>query len=225
MKTLIKNLILNTPLESFARKTLRRPPPDFVNSSQYWDDRYRRKGNSGAGSYGRLASFKAEILNDFVVRNQVNSVIEFGCGDGNQLGLAYYPSYIGVDVSQASVELCIDKFSGDQTKRFFTTADYAGETAELSMSLDVIYHLVEDDVFDGYMARLFDAGSRFVAIYSSNHEDPVRVSHVRHRRFTDWVTQNARGFQLMEHIPNRYPFDEHDPDQTSSADFYLYKRS
>jgi hypothetical protein len=34
---------------------LRRGSDDFKSSSYYWDRRYKTGGNSGAGSYGRLA--------------------------------------------------------------------------------------------------------------------------------------------------------------------------
>src|SRR5687768_6622655 len=54
----------------------------FLNSNQYWDDRYLIGGNSGAGSYDRLAQFKADVLNKFAYDRDVSSVIEFGCGDG-----------------------------------------------------------------------------------------------------------------------------------------------
>ncbi|MDR2439202.1 MAG: class I SAM-dependent methyltransferase [Planctomycetaceae bacterium] len=82
----------------------------FPGSKRYWDNRYCQGGNSGAGSYGRLAEFKAEILNKFVTENNINSVIEFGCGDGNQLMLANYPYYIGVDVSPKAIEICRELF-------------------------------------------------------------------------------------------------------------------
>jgi hypothetical protein len=91
------------------------PEPTF-DSAQYWRNRYRSGGNSGAGSYGRLANFKAEIVNAFVREHDVASVIEFGCGDGAQLTLADYPSYLGFDVADESVELCRSKFAKDSTK-------------------------------------------------------------------------------------------------------------
>ena len=72
----------------------RAPTPTF-DSAQYWRDRYRSGGNSGAGSYGRLADFKAEIVNAFVREHDVASVIEFGSGDGAQLALADYPTLSG----------------------------------------------------------------------------------------------------------------------------------
>ena len=54
-------------------------------SSKYWENRYKAGGNSGSGSYSNLAIFKAEIINSFVKDNKIESVIEFGCGDGQQL--------------------------------------------------------------------------------------------------------------------------------------------
>src|SRR5262249_52775171 len=69
---------------------------EFKSTGDYWDSRYRRGGNSGAGSYGRLAEFKAEAVNRFVRENHILSVVEFGCGDGAQLELAQYPRYTGM---------------------------------------------------------------------------------------------------------------------------------
>ncbi|MGD9858413.1 MAG: hypothetical protein AB7U20_26025 [Planctomycetaceae bacterium] len=60
----------------------------FTGSSDYWVRRYRKGRNSGGGSYGRLAEFKAQVLNDLVREHRIQTVIEFGCGDGNQLALA-----------------------------------------------------------------------------------------------------------------------------------------
>src|SRR5262249_12471902 len=71
----------------------------FQGSASFWEGVYQKGETSGPGSYGRLAVFKAEILNKFVREKAVNSVIEFGCGDGAQLELATYPKYVGVDVS------------------------------------------------------------------------------------------------------------------------------
>lgn len=83
---------------------------DEFASKEYWESRYKGGGNSGAGSYGRLAEFKAEIINEFIEKNSINKVIEFGCGDGNQLGMLKVAKYIGVDVSQTAISICRDKF-------------------------------------------------------------------------------------------------------------------
>jgi len=211
-----------------ALRTIKRAMT-FPGSAAYWDKRYVRRGNSGAGSYGRLAEFKAEVLNRFVREQNVQTVIEFGCGDGNQLSLACYPHYIGVDVSPTAVSLCQKRFSTAENLKFLTLSDYLGKEecrpdAELSLSLDVIYHLVENDVFDKYMATLFNAATRYVIIYSSNEARPYQAGHhVRHRKFHDWIEKNRNDWTLVRHIPNKYPYEEGNGD-TSFADFFFYER-
>ena len=197
--------------------------PDF-DSGDYWSKRYRDGGNSGAGSYGRLADFKAEVLNDFVIEHEVQSVIEFGCGDGNQLSLAQYPHYLGFDVAAESVALCKDRFQDDSAKDFALVKDYGQQKGDLVLSLDVIFHLVEDLVFHEYMARLFGASERYVVIYSSNYEGRDPAIHVRHRQFTKWVEDHQRDFKLIGHIPNRYPQKNGWRQDESFCDFYLYEK-
>jgi hypothetical protein len=176
----------------------------FPGSEAYWVDRYAGGGSSGRGSYGIYAEFKAEVLNAFIVEHGVTSVIEFGCGDGNQLSLGVYPRYRGFDVSEHAIAACRALFSDDESKSFAPLADYAGEKADLVLSLDVIYHLVEDEIFDSHMRTLFGAAERFVIIYSSNSDDLRRSykSHVRHRRFTDWIGDNLPNWNLQERIAN-----------------------
>lgn len=195
---------------------------DAFDSAQYWSERYRTGGHSGAGSYGRLAGFKAEIINTFVREHDIALVMEFGCGDGAQLSLADYPAYVGFDVADESVELCRSKFAEDSSKQFRPVAEWGGERADLVLSLDVIYHLIEDDVFHDYMCRLFRASGRYVIIYSSNHEE-LHARHVKHRRFTDWVEVYQSDFRLVRHVPNRWPLID-DGQTQSFADFYIFEK-
>lgn len=202
------------------------PSNSDFDSRSYWNRRYEDGGYSGAGSYGRLAEFKAEVLNAFVREKNIGSVIEFGCGDGNQLGLAAYPSYLGFDVAQLCVDRCGSTFSGDESKAFRHYDNYAGERADLALSLDVVYHLNEDRVFDAYMERLFFAARRYCIVYSSNSEE-VRnahyAEHIRHRRFTKWVEERHPDFRLISHIPNKYPLKRNQAEE-SFADFYIFER-
>jgi hypothetical protein len=198
----------------------------FPGSAEYWERRYRAGGTSGAGSYNRLAEFKASFLNDFVARNHISSVIEFGSGDGSQLELAAYPPYVGVDISKTVVAVARKRFSYEPSKTFYHSSELPpGIKADLSLSLDVIYHLIEDETFERYMYDLFGASSRYVIIYSSNDEAMTAVPHVRHRCFTSWVEERQPDFKLVEHVPNAFPFDESDQDNTSFADFYVFERS
>jgi hypothetical protein len=165
-------------------------------------------------------------LNDFVARNGIRSVIEFGVGDGAQLRLAEYPSYIGVDVSETVVEATRTKFAADRSIEIMHTSELSGqERAGLSLSLDVIYHLVEDETFDVYMRQLFAAATRYVIVYGSDFDSDWRNPHVRHRKFTRWVEFNETDFALSETIVNRYPYSAKDPRNTSFANFYIFSKS
>ena len=197
----------------------------FPGSAAYWRHRYGTGGGSGAGSAGRLAEFKAETLNGLVRRRRINSVIEFGCGDGAQLALSEYPAYIGFDVSADAVSRCQQAFAADQTKAFKLLDAYAGETADCALSLDVVYHLVEDSVFAAHMQRLFAAAGKHVVIYSSNFNRPQQgcAAHIRHRKFSDWIERHQPRWVLAERIPNRHPLNG-DPSKGSFADFHIYQQ-
>ena len=224
----MKNFIKNWPvIGDLARRIYKYIPfreSAFKGSKNYWEKRYLAGGNSGNGSYNELAEFKADILNNFVSENNISSIIEFGCGDGNQLLLAKYPAYVGFDVSSEAIRICKDIFEGDATKSFKLLGDSNIEKGELTLSLDVIYHLIEDKVFDNYMATLFDSSNSYVIIYSSNSDGKLyeTAPHVKHRNFTKWVESNRPVWKLVKHIPNKYPYIQNDNLNGSFADFYVY---
>lgn len=203
----------------------------FQGSAKYWDDRYRNEGNSGAGSYDHLAEHKADVINGFVQQNNLQTVIEFGCGDGNQLKIAKYPFYIGLDVSSTAVKMCYSQFKADQTKSFYVYDTMAFHdnarvfNADLTMSLDVLYHLVEKEIFETYLLHLFAASNKYVIIYASDYnqsEEPVH-QHENRRSFTGFVTQNIKGWKLKEVIKNKYSPEQY-KEKGSLSDFFIYEK-
>jgi len=134
---------------------------------------------------------------------------------------------MGFDISPVAVELCKTQFAGDETKSFCLVAEFSQQRSDLTLSVDVIYHLVEDSVFDLYMHRLFDSGDRYVAIYASNTDNNslFSVPHVRMRKFSDWIETNKPSWKLDSKICNPFPYDSKDPGNTSFADFYFYKKT
>lgn len=201
---------------------------DFTGSTVYWQQRYIKGGNSGPGSYGNLALFKADIINDFVKNNNIQTIIEWGCGDGNQLTFAKYKSYVGIDVSPEAIKLCRTIFKNDKSKKFYVdnrTSNFPRIGYDLSLSLDVIFHLIEDEVFNIYMTNLFSSSSKFIIIYSSNSDKLLDSAiHVKHRLFTKWVRKNAKNWSLIKIIKNKFPWDLNDKASTSFSDFYIYQK-
>ncbi len=225
MRDKLKKIIKKNPLlytGAIIMLNFLKPFRRFPGSKKYWEQRYASGGTSGAGSYGKLAEFKAEIINSFIKNNNIASVIEFGCGDGNQLSLFDIPSYVGLDVSRTAIKFCMRRFKNDKTKSFFLYEPecFADNNnifkADLALSLDVIYHLVEDPIFELYMKHLFSSSDKFVIIYSDDVTTNQRY-HEKHRQFSKWVETNLREWRLINKIKNRYPNE-------SCADFFIYSK-
>lgn len=197
----------------------------FGSSSQYWEQRYRIGESSGVGSYGRLAEYKASVLNRFFAEHNIHKVADFGCGDGNQLRLLKCPEYLGLDVSPAAVEQCRALYRRDRTKTFLVDsgpeaiAKVREFGPELTMSLDVIYHLVEDETYERYLANLFDVSSRYVVIYSTNVDKRYDFPHQVDRKFTNYVTTHMHGWRLLEVLANPHKGSD------TQSDFYVYEKT
>lgn len=183
-----------------------------------WENRYRQGGNSGVGSYGELCDYKAEFINKFVIDHNCNNVIEFGSGDGNQMSYFNVQQYTGVDISDYIINICKQKYSNHTNKNFVTYDEYYKMSSkyDLSLSLDVIYHLVDDNIYEKYMNDLFNSTTKYIIIYSTNTNETYNGSHVYKRKFTDYINLNFPLAKLIYHEPNPYP-------KLSAADFFVYQ--
>lgn len=203
-------------------------PLEFRDSDQYWKERYKRGGNSGEGSYGPLARYKASFINDFCERNAVSSAIEFGCGDGNQASLLSIDTYIGVDISEDCIRWARDHLRKPNWT-FEILDEYLlqdRERVELGLSLDVIYHLVEDTVYESYLGNLCRSASRFLIVYTSNVDsyDPA-IPHVRHRAVVADIERLHPEWTLIRTVSNPFTMEHDSSDQYGSfADFHLFEQ-
>lgn len=190
----------------------------YPGSIAYWEKRYAAGGNSGSGSSGRLAAYKAAWLNRFVRENNIHSVVEFGCGDGQQLLPAEYPQYLGLDVAPSAIARCQALFAGDGAKQFAQYDPYyfdpAAVQADLSLSLEVIFHLTEEPVYRLYMEHLFASARHYVVVFASDADDvaPGPFPHFRQRRFTADVPP---GWVLSERVENPHR-------ELSVSDFWVF---
>ena len=197
------------------------------NSAAFWEEHYKKGGDSGAGSRDHLSEFKAKIVNNFIKNNNINTLIEIGCGDGNIISMLNVNNYVGVDVSPTIIEKNRKLFQHDMSKSFFTTEEreeYIYRRFDASLSMDVIFHLVEDDIFYAYMKDLFDLSERYVIIYSSNHEEYTAWKEFRHRNFTGYVQNNFPEWEIYKYIPNKYPYIIGNETGTSVSDFFIYRK-
>jgi hypothetical protein len=97
-------------------------------------------------------------------------------------------------------------------------------TCDLVMSCDVIYHLVEDEVYNSYMKNLCNFSHKYIVIYAKN-ENIYHAQHVRFREFVSYFNQAS--FNLIQTIPNMYPqhIVGHNNENTSPSDFFIFKKA
>ena len=214
----IKNLAIRISINRF------REYKKYNKSYLYWENLYSCGGNSGAGSYGKYARLKGNVLNKFVKEKSIESIIEFGFGDGNQLSYYNFPSYIGLDVAKSALSKCKSKFRKDKTKSFHLYKPYSSKNkskilrADLSISMDVIYHLTEDSIYIKYMNDLFASAKKYVIIYSTDFDQTKTIkTWMRHRKFTKYIMENFPEWKLIKKINNPY--------KIIYSDFFIYKRN
>lgn len=175
----------------------------ILEYTKYWDRRYASGGTSGTGSYGPNAIYKASVVNQFVQVNNIESVLEFGCGDGNQLAHYNLPNYVGLDVSETATTMCRERFLSDSTKSFQTItpgARIATGNADLVMSLEVLMHITKDEDLDWTLSEIFKKADRFVIIQTPLFHDPSfpAHSHERHQDIFSCVLPFLGEFALTD---------------------------
>lgn len=166
---------------------------------------------------------KAEHVNRLIIEYSVDSVVELGCGDGYQASLLVVNRYTGLDIAPTAVKLCRDRFLRDHTKAFklYTPGSMPPLDllqADMSLSLGVIFHLVEQQIFEQYMMDLFRLGRRLVVIYSTNGEfADLEPRYTKRRVFTDWIRDNMPAWVLAAEYPIWYS-------ELSRCAFWVYVR-
>jgi len=182
----------------------------LFDSKKYWEDRYKRGEDSGIGSKGVLSKYKASVINKFVKKNRIQTVCDLGCGD-SPFTLYEIPDFTGYDIS----EFIIEKNRGIYNFKFTSSINDLNEY-DLVMSLDVIYHLIEDDVYHQHMTDLFRLSKKYVIIYSPNREEFFSEPHNRYREFLKNVPKE---FKLKTLIKNPHK------GTLTQSDFFIFEKT
>jgi len=182
------------------------------DSKKYWGDRYSTGGNSGEGSRGVLAEYKAATINKFVKDNNIQTVCELGCGDVQFL-LYDMTNFTGYDISEFIIEENKKKFNYINLK--FTSVREELISYDLLLSLDVILHLIEEHVYQDHIKDLFALSNKYVMIYSPDRDESFNAPHNKYRKFSKDVPLNWKLKQLIEN-PHK--------GELTQADFYIFEK-
>lgn len=155
--------------------------PRFQTSA-YWRTRYDRGASSGGGSRGAEATMKASLIDRVIDEVRPTSVLDFGCGDGYVSGLvtrsvpiwvAYDPNVEGKDRRPSGI-------------------------FDLVLSLDVLFHLPNEDEYRAYLHALFGYAKRSVFVWSTNHDNAKGHHHVLDRA---WLADAPKAWSVTWAIP------------------------
>jgi SAM-dependent methyltransferase len=183
------------------------------DAASYWDRRYRKGRTSGAGSEGAAAEAKAAYVNALIVREGVGSVVDWGCGDGTVLGLLDPAvEYTGLDVSRHVIQR--HRRRGRGRFLLLRRGSRPAVRADLALSLDVMFHLVDDRDYEEHLANLFASATRLVLVHSADYDGGHTTRHVRWRHWTGDVRLRFPQWHLREH-----------PEDPQIIGFYLYERN
>lgn len=184
-------------------------------AQHYWDRRYRDGRSSGEGSEGAKAIRKAQAVNDLVKSENIASIVDWGVGDGTVLKmLTPDVDYTGIDISAVAIGRLQREWSHEPRRRLVTPDQVGAIQADLALSLDVIFHCIDDFDYEIHLRRVFASATRFVLIHSSNRDAGRTARHVRWRRFTPYVMRIAPNWQLTDA-----------PDDPKTIGFYRYRNA
>lgn len=200
-----------------ASKRLQKAP--VFDYKAYWERNYVQGGNSGSGSYGLLAGYKADVVTKLLKEYNIRTVAEIGCGDGNQLGLIPYPSYVGYDVSATAVERCL-ALHPHRHFEVYEPGRTAVALADATVCLDVLYHITSDEDYDATVRDLFECAEKLVILYTrvTGDSEPKIVETIHDRDIKKAVLRLASPeWRLVSEL-------EHPLPKLSSARFLVWAR-
>jgi len=199
--------------------------------AKYWEDRYREKLGSGEGSRGDLLDFKAKFLNGIFADFGVESVFDFGCGDGYLANLLTCRRYFGVDISAEAVKQCRElvkkpdfvfeqgrfedyKSCGIEKK----LTERWGAKADAMLCIDVLYHIMDEELATHVLTVMFGSKPKVVVLYTIPNEKLVEKytgGAIHHFNTETVLSKLTDGYRLAARTK---------PVGISGAGFFVWER-
>jgi SAM-dependent methyltransferase len=157
-------------------------PPKAVFQRAYREARWGGEGtefHSGPGSTGVAAERYAELINDFIARHDIRSVVDLGCGDFQVAGrfTSDHIDYTGVDVVDELVALNNHRYGSERIR--FTALDITQDPlpdGELCLIREVLQHLSNAEI-----SQVLSAVTKYRYVIYSDYQPAPSVAFVPNR--------------------------------------------
>lgn len=197
-----------------------------MNDKLYWNKRYASGGNSGSGSRGQLAMYKADVINDLIIKHKIHTLLDLGCGDGYQGDMYKVHRYLGYDISEAAIDLCKARYF-DRVNASFEVyhPNMPLPIADMAISMDVLFHITDKKRLETYLNDLFGHATKVVVIYAYDYDSVMEdrfSSHYRPIKFTPTIKSQHPEWTLAQSIDNKFNVRNYGTVNGSYSDFYIY---
>lgn len=114
-----------------------------IYETNYW------KNGSGPGSLPSITLTYRKLVEEFIIKNNIKSVLDYGCGDYQFSKLIPWAdldvNYLGVDVVKHIIDQNQEKYS-NETINFQTLDSFEWKTFDLILCKDVLQHLPNKEI-------------------------------------------------------------------------------
>ena len=174
-----------------------------MDNRAFWNERYRTLPwiGSGPGSRGISQQYKASLLRKALLKNDITSVVDVGCGDLCWLRTDRLSAddlegirYVGLDISEAAVEANRRTFPDLEFDLYDLGRDPLPIHADLVLCFDVLIHQTSREQFDTCLTHLLDGIPRH-ALVSYKNPDRPREAIVPHPEAFDSALEAEREFR------------------------------
>ena len=134
----------------------------FKLQKNYWDQRYASGGSSGGGSIGPLRDWKWGILEFYL--DEINHVIDYGCGDLSFWEGRTCSDYLGIDVSDEILRR--NRSMRPEWEFLSTDALFACPNLRKPVVLcfDVLFHIIPEDDFLRVLTNISNLSSEWIFV-------------------------------------------------------------
>ena len=152
-----------------------------MDNRAFWNERYRTLPwlGSGPGSRGISQQYKASLLRKALLKNDITSVVDVGCGDlcwlrTDRLSVNDLEGirYVGLDISEAAVDANRRTFPELEFELYDLGRDPLPIHADLVLCFDVLIHQTSREQFTTCLNHLLDGIPRHALVSYKNPDRP-----------------------------------------------------
>ena len=154
------------------------------NFSEHFTSVYQTNqwGGSGSGSFPENTVAYREFLKKFLEKNNIKTIIDYGCGDWQFSKLIDWSNYdyLGIDCVESLIKTNIDNFQCDNVRFEYIKnfEDIFTHTADLLILKDILQHWLNDEIVL-FLEKIIP-NYKFILITNSSdqtadwQEEPIR---------------------------------------------------